>query len=100
MIAGDEGTLLQSETLGRSWHKANDLNVDGFRPRLDLYNDYDWLDVVVGGSFDKIVLGGARRSGILSFGEVMVEDLFDVAPFSIIGNERYDEASFPISPDG
>ncbi len=100
LVAGDEGTILQSETLGRTWHKAFDLNPDGWRPRQDTYYDYDWRDVVVGGA-NKVVLGGTRRpiSGLaVNKGVIMVEDLYlGLAP--VIGDERYDEVSFAGTTD-
>ncbi len=97
MIVGDEGTVLQSETLGRTWHKPFDLNPDGWRQRDGVYFDYDWYDVVVGGSADKIVVAGTRKptSGITQFnnGVVMVEDLYPGLPL-VAGDERFDEVNF------
>lgn len=96
LMAGDEGTLLQSETLGRSWHKVFDLNPDGWRQRDGVYYDYDWKDVLVGGSADKVVVGGTRRttSGVVvNYGVIMVEDLYPGLPL-VQGDERYDEVPF------
>jgi photosystem II stability/assembly factor-like uncharacterized protein len=95
LIAGDEGTVLESETLGRTWHKVFDLNPDGWRQRSRTYFDYDWKGVTIA-SGGQVVLSGTRRTtaGIaVSSGVIMVEDLFPGLA-SIVGDERYDEVPF------
>ncbi|HWB01723.1 MAG TPA: choice-of-anchor D domain-containing protein [Verrucomicrobiales bacterium] len=94
-LAGSSGTVLQSETQGRTWHLARDANTAGWRQRLDVFRNYSWFDVTRNGD-GKLLLGGSRTGATVlqTLPVSLMEDAFLGGAGT--ADDQFDELTLPV----